>query len=277
LRRATVLLAALGLVLAACGGSEPAPGAGLPFLDPGDSEDVSAVWGEYACADADRLGVVREGGVDGGAYRRFTVVDGDDVDGERCEAGRNDHTDGPTAVFREGERLTTSFAVRLPEDFPLDSERFQVVMQMKQSQPAANGDGTPVLALEARDGRWLLMQSTSSGPSSDTRELWSARARPGVWARFEFDVTYSAEPGEGRIRVRGDLNGDGELEADSGELSAFTLKEETEGGEEGDGIEPGEAIPSHLRIGLYHDPKVPCPPPRGCSVEFDDVRIEASG
>ena len=79
------------------------------------------------------------------------------------------------------------------------------------------------------------------------------------------------------MRVRADLDGDGELEEDSGEIETRRSSCETEGGEEGDGIEPGEAIPSHLRIGLYHDPKIPCPEPKGCSVEFDEVEIAAAG
>ena len=45
------------------------------------------------------------------------------------------------------------------------------------AEPAANGDGTPVLSLNAFNGRWRLMQSTSPGPSYNTRELWSAPAR----------------------------------------------------------------------------------------------------
>lgn len=34
-------------------------------------------------------------------------------------------------------------------------------MQMKQTHPADNGDGTPVPALEAKSGRWRLVQSGS--------------------------------------------------------------------------------------------------------------------
>ncbi len=247
------------------------------FSDPGESEDVAALWGEYACAEETQISLETEGGVDDGPYRRFTVIDGDDVDGERCEAGRNDHDDGPTAVYGDGERRITRLAVRLPEDFPLDAESFQVVMQMKQAQPSANGGGTPALSLEAREGHWVLYRSANTGDSSESEELWSAPAEKGVWARFEFDVTYSADPGEGSLRVRADLDGDGELEEDSGTIETATLKLETEGGEEGDGIEPGEAIPSHLRIGLYHDPKIECPKPKGCSVEIDEVEVIEAG
>jgi hypothetical protein len=274
-RTAPALLTFALLALAGCGGGEDSGDDGLPFSDPGESEDVTEIWGEYACAKESRLAVEPEGGVDGGAYRRFTVIDGDDADGERCEVGRNDHTDGPTAVYGAGNRRITTFAVRLPENLPLDTDRFQVVMQMKQTQPSANGDGTPVLSLEARDGRWILFQSTSAGPSSDTRELWSAPAEAGVWTTFEIDATYSTKPDVGSVRIRADLDADGEFDEDSGEISTYTLKRETEGGGEGDGIEPGEPIPSHLRLGLYHDPKVPCPPPDGCSVEIDGVEIAA--
>jgi hypothetical protein len=264
------------LALPGCGGDSQGE-ASLPFADPGESAKVAGIWGEYACAQESRIGLEPEGGVDGGAYRSFTVLDGDDVDGERCEVGLNDHADGPTAFYRDGERAITGFAVRLPRDFPLETDRFQVVMQMKQSQPSANGGGTPVLSLEAREGEWKLFQSTSVEASSDTRELWSAPAEKGVWTSFEFDVTYSADAEEGSVRVRADLDGDGEFEEDSGEIAAYTLKRETEGGETGDGIDPSEPIPSHLRIGLYHDPAVSCPKPRGCSVEFDEVEVEEVG
>ena len=263
------------MVVAGCGGEpETAP---LPFADPGESADVEGIWGEFACAERARIEAEPDGGADGGPYRRFTVLDGDEVDGERCEVGRNDRTDGPTVFYRDGERIVTRFAVRLPESYPLGEDRFQVVVQMKQTQPAANGSGTPALSLEARDGEWKLFQSASAGASGDTRELWEAPAEIGVWTTFEIDAAYSADPGEGSVRVRADLDEDGGLEEDSGEIATYTLKRETEGGEEGDGIEPGEPIPSHLRIGLYHDPKVPCPAPEGCSVEFDEVEVERSG
>jgi hypothetical protein len=258
---------------AACdpAGADPLSLAGCRtlFADAGTALDPTQLWGKLDCATAVRHRA------DGG-HRELTVMDGDDVWGERCELGRNDHRVGPTAIFDEGDRAVTTASFRLPASYPLEDTRWQVVMQMKQTQPSANGGGTPVISLEAKGGRWRLLQSTSAGPSGDTRELWTAPAQRGIWTRFGFDVTYSQDPGRGSIHAYADLNGDGDA-ADAGEASSeirtYTLKRETEGGSATDGIAPGESIPSHLRMGIYHHPDIPCPPPTGCAVELDDVQV----
>jgi hypothetical protein len=144
---------------------------------------------------------------------------------------------------------------------------------MKQAQPAANGSGTPVLALRAYNGRWALMQSSSNEMSSDSREIWSAPATSEQWTRFAFDVHFSQDPSQGSIAVYVDLNGDGDA-ADPGEqgptMNTYTLKREISGGGD-DGIAPGDSIPSHLRTGIYHSPAIACP--RGCSVDTDNVQV----
>jgi Polysaccharide lyase len=214
------------------------------------------------------------------SYRRLTVIDTDDVYGERCELGRNEHRAGYTpqtfALYREGQHRVTFMSLRLPNNFPLGTNLWQVVAQMKQTQPSANGGGTPMLSLEAHSGRWRLMQSTSSGASSSTRQLWSTPAQAGAWTRFVFDVRYSQDPSVGFVKVYADLNGDGDA-LDSGEQSpgirTYTLKRETTGGSSTDGIAPGESIPSHLRAGIYHASSIPCPAPLGCSIEIDNVQV----
>lgn len=262
------------------------PGCTAVGSDTASAADPLSFWGSIECASASRHQWLPSDGdthaeasglpqADTG-YRRLTVYDGDDFYGERCELGRNDHRYGPTAVYREGQRRATFFSVRLPDDFPLEVEAWQVVMQMKQAQPSANGGGTPVIELDAYDGRWRLLQSLSNGPSDDSRELWSAPATTGTWTRFGFDVTYSQDPSIGSIAVHVDLNGDGDDE-DAGErspaINTYTLKYETSGGPANDGITPGESIPSHLRAGIYHNPGIPCP--SGCAVELDNVQVLA--
>ncbi len=166
-------------------------------------------------------------------FRRMTAYDGDDFWGERCELGHNDNRTGPTAVYHEGDHKLTFASIRLPSNLPLDTNQWQVVLQMKQAQPAANASGTPVLALRAYNGRWALMQSDSNGSSSDSHEIWSAPATSGQWTRFAFDVHFSQDPSNGSISVYVDLNGDGDA-ADAGEQSSkintYTLKYETAGG-----------------------------------------------
>jgi hypothetical protein len=264
-----------------------ATGCSTVFEDQGGARDPTSLWGVIDCAHASRHGVVAAGDhhrTPGGASapnstaRQLTVLDGDDVWGERCELGQNSHKYGPTVFYREGERRITFASFRLPGSFPLTTSQWQAVMQMKQTQPAANGGGTPVLSLKANNGAWSLWQSDSAGPSENSHPLWSAPATQGRWTRFAFDVTYSQNPAIGSIKVYADLNGDGDAldvsERSSG-IHTYTLKREIRGGRDTDGIDPGESIPSHLRAGIYHKPTIGCPTPTGCASQIDNVVVVA--
>ena len=35
------------------------------------------------------------------------------------------------------------------------------------------------------------------------------------------------------------------------------------------------SVPSHLRAGIYHNPKIDCPPPSGCQIDVDNVQVLA--
>ena len=256
----------VGLRLSGCEllGSDTGAGAAIDF------------WGQVDCADLSRHRRVPRGGdphrtalgapQHGRGFRRLTVLDGDDVFGERCELGANVR-DGPTAFYREGDRVATFVSLRLPPDFPLDDVAWQTVTQMKQTQPSDAGDGIPVLDLQARDSYWQV--------SSDRRVYWRFPIRRGVWTRFVFDVTYSTSRDRGLLQVSADLDGDGDVR-DPGErtpvIRTATLKPET-AGSTADGLAAGASIPSHLRAGVYHDPAVPCPPPLGCRIDVDNVQV----
>jgi hypothetical protein len=254
------------------------------FEDVGAPGDAAAIWGSIDC---ERLARVRQGrsggdphlradgepqGADG--FRRLRVRDGDDFYGERCELGRNDHRYSPVAVYHEGERLITFASFRLRAGFPLRRNAWQVVMQMKQSQPSNAGGGTPVLALHAYDGRWRLSHTGSSSSDLDDGPIWSAPARKGTWVRFAFNVVYSADPSVGSVQIRTDLNSDGDA-LDEGELSRTlhlqTLKRET-AGRSSDGLSKGDPIPSHLRAGIYHDDSYRCRRYR-CTIDIDNVGV----
>ena len=123
-----------------------------------------ALWGSVDCASRTRvrrvaLGSGRRSRAGGprqgvGAYRELTVFDGDDVYGERCELGRNSWIRPTFQNYREGQHRVTFASLRLPLSFPLDTLRWQTVIQMKQSQPSADGGGGPVLELQAYHGRF---------------------------------------------------------------------------------------------------------------------------
>jgi hypothetical protein len=197
------------------------------------------------------------------SYRELTVRDGDDIWGERCELGRNDHRTGPTAFYREGQRRTTYVSLRLPHDFPVNANAWQTVLQMKQAQPYI--DALPMgVAFEigAYNGRLRV--------TSFWTEKWSVPAPTGVWTRIAIDGYYTQSASNGWLRVSIDVNADGDF-SDQGERSPVipgaTLAHEPSNG--------GATIPSHLRTGIYHNPSIPCPPPGGCSIDVDNVQVVA--
>ena len=286
-RRAVWLTASISalVTVAVVGGTSPSLSAlranGFPdtggrlFADNG-AGDAIAKWGSVDCAQPTRVRTAVGGAAAHGpgeaerrttGFRHLKVVDGDNFYGERCELGLNDHRSSPVALYHEGERRLTFISIRLPKHFPLGRTDWQTVMQMKQTQPAAAGGGAPMIELQARHGRWLLVD--------DWEPVWAGRAHKGVWTRFAFDVRYSQNPDLGTIRVYADRNGDGDA-LDNRERSRIihraTLRRESSGGSPTDGIAPGESIPSHLRVGIYHDPAYSCPGSR-CSIGIDDVDV----
>jgi hypothetical protein len=254
------------------------------FGDFGTAGDLVRRWGAVDCADPTRVAFHSTGGdpyrradgtpQHGPGYWRMTVQDGDNFYGERCELGLNNR-DGPTALYHEGQRRITFLSLRLRDRFPLYRTNWQVVMQMKQAQPADGGGGPPVLELDAENGRWVLYhEGKAITPSAKDGELWAAPARRDRWVRFAFSVRYSADPRIGTLRVYADLNGDGDA-ADPHERShrmrLATLKRETAGTDD-DGEAEGDPLPSHLRVGIYHDPAYACTA-NECAIDLDNVAV----
>lgn len=250
--------------------AEGGSGCSLRLLreDLATDRDPSGLWGELLAVSPRRYQWFASGGPDGGPFRRVTVMDGDlfHGDSERAELGDSDYTpDTRTGrldtffLYEPGTRRVTSFWIRLPSNFPIETDNWQVVMQMKETDPASNTDGTPVIALQATQGRWQLKQSLSPGPSHDTRVLWETPAKVGVWTHIVVDATYSSDPSKGLIQM---TIGD----ARSPVFHTYTLKHEIS--PPGPGLRSGEPIPSHLRLGIYHDTALP-----GTSVDIARVQI----
>ena len=110
---------------------------------------------------------------------------------------------------------------------------------------------------------------------NDWERIWAARAAQGNLDPVR--VRHPLLPGPRRrlVRVFADRNGDGDA-LDKKERSPVihraTLRRETAGGSPTDGLEPGESIPSHLRVGIYHDPAYRCQGGR-CSIGIDNVGV----
>ena len=248
--------------------AQGASGCGLHLLkqDLATDPDPVPLWGEIDAVSPSRHQWFAAGGPDGGPFRRMTALDGDLFHGnsERAELGDSDYLfeDGRSDTFylyRAGMRRVTSYWMRLPSNFPMNSNEWQVVMQMKQTDPATNADGTPVISLQAIQGQWILKQSTSAGPANDTRVLWRTPARVGVWTHITVDATYSTDPAAGRFAIT--IGG-----ATSPVLRTYNLKNEVS--PPGPELRAGDPIPDHLRLGIYHEPSMP-----GTSVDIAQVQI----
>ena len=243
-------------------------GCGLHLLKQDLATDPNPVplWGDIDAVSPTRHQWIASGGPDGGPFRRMTAQDGDLYHGnsERAELGDSDYLfeDGKSDTFylyRAGMHRVTSYWMRLPSTFPMNSDEWQVVMQMKQSDPATNADGTPVIALQAIQGQWILKQSTSPGPAEDTRVLWRTPARLGVWTHITVDAIYSTDPSAGHIAIT--IGG-----VSSPVIRTYNLKYEVNPA--GPTLHSGDPIPSHLRLGIYHEPSMP-----GTSVDIAQVQI----
>ena len=277
-----------------------APGCRLVSSDTSSTANPESAWGKIDCASDSRANEVTSGGDQhlmataapqgNSAYRRLTAFDGDDVSGERCELGRNEQRYGSKGgkgtfqLYREGERRITFVSFRLPGDFTMSTSSFQNVLQMKQTQPSDNGSCPPVLSLQVRAGEWWLQHAKSPGACGESisETLWRAPAATGVWVRTALEVTYSQHSDKGQVKLYIDRNGDGDWLDDEEQSPAFTthtLKYETPdrhgAASDTDGLAPGDSIPSHLRVGVYHDPSIDCPAPSGCSVQVDNVQVVA--
>jgi hypothetical protein len=244
--------------------------AGLKLLkeDLATDPDPMSLWGDIDAVSPTRHQWFAAGGPNGGPFRRMTARDGDlyHGDSERAELGNSSYQLASLGklktffLYREGDRRVTSYWMRLPTDFPLnDMENWQVVMQMKQSEPATNADGTPVISLQAIEGNWILKQSRSSGLSEETRYIWTTPAKVGDWTHIVVDATYSSDPSKGLFQIT--IGG-----VASPVLHSYNLKKEISPA--GPGLSVGDSIPSHLRLGIYHDPVMP-----GTSVDIADVQV----
>jgi hypothetical protein len=230
--------------------------------------DPMSLWGDIDAVSPTRHQWFALGGPAGVPYRRMTAKDGDlyHGDSERAELGNSSYLTNPDGslktffLYKEGQRRVTSYWMRLAPNFPIDDmENWQVVMQMKQSEPATNADGTPVISLQAIEGNWILKQSSSAGLSESTRYIWTTPAKVGAWTHIVVDATYSSDPSKGLFQIT--IGG-----VPSPVMHSYNLKKEISPA--GPGLHVGESIPSHLRLGIYHDPVMP-----GTYVDIADVQV----
>jgi hypothetical protein len=153
--------------------------------------------------------------------------------------------------FGNGDRYWFGLSIFLPEDFPVDTDTWQVVAQWKNG-----GDGSPPLSLKVEGGRFVLDGGAGIG------EAWQqdlGPARTGRSTDLVVGVLFSDDPDTGRVDVWQDGR---EV------LRAFHPPAGT--------LYPDED--SYLKIGLYRDSAID----EDGTVYYDDVvvadgRAAASG
>jgi hypothetical protein len=237
-----------------CPGKGTSNSGGPPFLQgltrrwSDDSSVANPVesgrWDLYSCGRKDgeqsastsvndlvpgRFSQFSSGGPGNKPYYRFYAPPGDNQwtsgSAGRCElsypvgdpGNAPAHTGPPGAYFfYEGRRAVTMFSVRLPSGWNVNAPGFRAIAQWKQNEWVNTGGVSPALALEQRSGNWFM--TSFGGPT-----IWSMPAHAGSWINFAFDITYSGNPSNGRVRVYADKNNDGNYEYASSTWTGRTL------------------------------------------------------
>lgn len=176
-----------------------------------------------------RFSQFSSGGPGNKPYYHFYAPQGDNIwtpgSAGRCElsypvgdpGNAPPHTGPPGAYFfYEGRRAVTMFSVRLPSGWDVNAPSWRVIAQWKQNEWVDTGGVSPALALEQRSGNWIM--TSFGGPI-----IWSMPASAGSWVNFAFDITYSGNASNGRVKVYADTNNDGTYEYSSSTWTGRTL------------------------------------------------------
>jgi Polysaccharide lyase len=240
--------------------------------DKGEGVEADTWYGGALSAKArDRLSYSATGGPSNGPFRTCTVQEDDLVDsGDRCELGWNTwvhNNDGSTRTFmnyRAGENKLTTIAYRLPTDFPISTNKWQVIGQMKQAGPNATTACCPAIAIEARQNQIQLQQFGTDEPG--TVQGPRVAAPPlGQWFTVSIEAYYSKDPTLGWVEMSVNAQTTSRVYMQTLATQGNTT---TQSGWGDPPLNPGDPIPSHLRVGLYHDPSLP-----GSHVDIGDVTV----
>jgi hypothetical protein len=89
--------------------------------------------------------------------------------------------------------------------------------------------------------------------------MWTTPAKVGGWTHIVVDATYSSDPSKGLFQIT--IGG-----IASPVVQMYNLKKEISPA--GAGLHVGDSIPSHLRLGIYHDTAM-----SGTHVDIADVQV----
>ena len=207
----------------------------------GAERPLAKDWASYSCEDASRVQQVESPAAQGKHAYQLEVQDGDYAFGERCEIGMGNPWKSGFPLFYEGDERWISFQVYLPDDYPIDTNMWNVFFQIHQQ-----GDGgCPPLALHVEKGQWKLFNTTRNTYVLQTYEMWTAPAQRNRWAKFTLHMKNSVDDNVGFIEMYGDLDGQGEkllLE----KTYTHTMTKDSN----------GVPMTNHARVGLYRNPSI---------------------
>jgi len=204
-----------------------------------------------------------------GYERTLTQVDGAE---ERAELGHNSQasvyrTEPSWTFWRfyEGEtnRIGLSLLIPASGGIPLNPGTWQIVTQFKQTGASNVSGDTPVLSLHLDNGKFSIWQSTNNRWSNNnSASIYEFPFTVATNTRYRtiWDITFSQDSAIGSVEL---TILDGATAYYSGRLATYTLKAEvgpppdystTTGG--GTNQANGESVPSHMRVGAYHNPSV---------------------
>jgi hypothetical protein len=198
-------------------------------------------WASWSCADASRVQEVSSPAIQGRKAYELTVHDGDNSWGERCELGQGNPSRSSFPLFKNGDDRWISFSVYLPDNYPIDTNMWNVMFQIHQE-----GDGgCPPISLDVENGQFKLYNSSSRNYVTDTVEKWHGPAQLNRWTKFTIHLMNSPDDDKGFVELYSDLGGNGMQQVlPRTYMHTMTVRSD------------GSAMINHARIGIYRNPAI---------------------
>jgi hypothetical protein len=239
LRRKITLALALAAATTGAAGAQSATAHTLAVAD--GEHSLGQEWANYSCQDRNRVKQVGHPAAQGKRAYRIEYRPGDFSYGARCEIGMGNPARSPFPTFESGDERWISFQVYLPDDYPIDTQMWNVIFQIHQE-----GDGgCPPLAMHVEDGQFKLFNSARNTYVLDTREKWSGPAVRNRWVKFTIHLKNSPSDDTGFVELFGDLDGNG-MKTLMPLTHMHTMTKYAN----------GKPMTNHARVGIYRNPSI---------------------
>jgi len=214
---------------------------------------VGAQW-DPGLPMSDRMRTVTDTARTGSRSARFDVRSGDAISGTaRAQLYGAKLPNGSELRFREGDEQYFGFSMKLAHDYPLDSDKWQVLTSWMRS-----GSGQGPLKLGTSFGSDFRLE----GPNGDT-VYWREPVVRGAWLDFVIRVHFSADPSRGFIEVWYKRPQDGQLVRQSMTNGESRIHVRT--------LDP-DSTHSYLKTGVYRDESFSTP----STVWYDSFKVGRS-